>query len=74
METRKLRLAFPINLVGTPVFYQFAAVYDIQPNVLAADIAPATGGWMLVSVTGLKDKIDEAVAWASSRGVSVSAA
>ena len=74
METRKVKLEYSLDKVGAPVFSQLAAHFDVQPNVLAADINPAKGGWLLISVTGPAQTLESALQWVRDRGISVTAA
>ncbi|MDR3708002.1 MAG: NIL domain-containing protein [Capsulimonadaceae bacterium] len=74
METRKIRLEYPLDKVGVPVFSQLAIEFDVQPNVLAADISPQKGGWLLISVTGPAKNVDAALDWVVQNGIKVAAA
>ena len=40
METRTLRLDFPIERVGEPVVTKLVTEFDVEPNVLSANIDP----------------------------------
>lgn len=74
METRKIKLEYPLEKVGAPVFSQLASNFDVQPNVLAADIDPSHGGWLLMSVTGPSEKIEQALEWVRRSGIRVNSA
>ncbi len=72
MATQKLKLEYPLDKVNVSVFSQLATTFDVQPNVLAADIKPGQGGWMLISVSGDDSRIADALAWITERGIVVS--
>lgn len=74
MKTKKIRLDFPLNKVSAPVFSELAVTFDVQPNVLAADIAPSRGGWLLINITGDDDRLGKALAWIEEQGIAISAA
>ena len=74
METRKVKLEYSLDKVGAPVFSQLAAHFNVQPNVLAADINPAQGGWLLISITGPTETVERALQWVTDRGINVTAA
>jgi ABC-type methionine transport system ATPase subunit len=70
METRKIKLEFPLEKVSVPVFSQLATTYDVQPNVLAADIAPSHGGWLTLNISGDSDRLEAALEWIKVQGIS----
>ncbi|HEY3333422.1 MAG TPA: NIL domain-containing protein [Capsulimonadaceae bacterium] len=74
MTTQKLKLEYPLNKVGVPVFSQLVSVFDVHPNVLAADINPAKGGWLLISITGNDETLERAASWIREQGITLSAA
>jgi len=74
METRKVRLEYPLDRVATPVFSRLASNFDVQPNVLAAEISPIKGGWMLMSLTGSTQAIESALEWVRNSGITVTIA
>ena len=74
METRKIRLDYPLKKLGVSVFSQLASQYDVQPSVLAADIDHRKGGWLLLSISGSSERLDEALAWVRETGIEVKAA
>ena len=71
METRKLRFEFPLNRLDVPVFSTLVTQYDINPNVLAGNVNPSRGGWLLIGVSGPAPRIDSALEWVRAQGVTV---
>jgi ABC-type methionine transport system ATPase subunit len=71
MATQKLKLEFPLQKVGVPVFSKLATTFDVEPNVLAADINPGKGGWLVISVSGEEARIGEALNWITENGITV---
>lgn len=71
METRKLKIEFPLTKLSTPVFSTLVKRFDVEPNVLAADIDAAKGGWLLVGVTGEPATLDAVEAWVNGEGMTV---
>jgi len=74
METRKLKLEFPLTKLSVPVFTKLVTDFDVSPNVLAADIEAAKGGWLLIKITGEPVTLDHALDWVLGNDIKVSAA
>jgi ABC-type methionine transport system ATPase subunit len=70
----RVRLEYPLARINEPVVTHLVKEFDVSPNVLAANIDAAKGGWMLLGLSGEDDQIDKALAWVRSVGVSVALA
>jgi len=70
--TKRVRLHFPLDKVELPVISGLVSEYDVQPNLVLADVDAKTGGWIVVQLTGSVEQLDRAIAWVRSLGVDVS--
>ncbi|MGO8673029.1 MAG: NIL domain-containing protein [Capsulimonadaceae bacterium] len=71
METRKLKLNFPLERVNEPMVTRLVTDFDLTPNLLRADVDSSKGGWMVVEVTGRTESIRSAIEWVRTHGVMV---
>lgn len=74
MQTRKVRLDYPLERVQEPVVTYLVREFDVSPNVLAANIDAHKGGWLLLELQGDSAQIDSALVWVKSQGIAVSPA
>lgn len=68
---RRVVLAFPPNVVQTPVTYMLAKEYDIISNILRAEIAPEESGKLVLEMDGYPEKLDEAIQKIKDYGIEV---
>lgn len=71
METRRVVLRFPRQLVDQPITSKLVRDYDLEFNILRADITHDSEGVLVLGLTGTKSHLDKALAWARSQGVEV---
>jgi len=71
-ETRTVQLHYPLSRVDEPIVTRLVTEFDLQPNLLRADVDVATGGWMVVGLEGDPGDIDRALEWVQTHGVQVS--
>lgn len=71
MQTRKVKLDYPLERVQEPVVSYLVKKFDVAPNVLAANIDARKGGWMLLELQGEAAQIDAALEWVRSQGIAV---
>lgn len=71
MAKRRVVLTFPQEQVAKPVTYHLVKDFDLEPNILRAEIEPPEIGRMLVELKGEAGSIDEAVAWLESLDIGV---
>lgn len=71
MAKRRVVLTFPQEQVEKPVTYHLVKDFDLEPNILRAEIEPPEIGRMLVEFKGERDAIERAVEWLGSIGVAV---
>lgn len=71
MIKRKLVLSFPENIVTKPITYKLVKEFNLEFNILRAEITPNMEGKMLIELRGDKDQIDQSIEYLTGTGVSV---
>ena len=71
MVKRKLVLSFPENIVTKPITYKLVKEFNLEFNILRAEITPDMEGKMLIELRGDKVLIDEAIKYLADTGISV---
>jgi ferredoxin len=71
MIKRKLVLSFPENIVTKPITYKLVKEFNLEFNILRAEITPNMEGKMLIELRGDKAQIDKSIKYLISTGVSV---
>jgi ferredoxin len=71
MIKRKLVLSFPENIVTKPITYRLVKEFNLEFNILRAEITPDMEGKMLIELRGDKDKIEQSIKYLTDTGVSV---
>lgn len=71
MIKRKLVLSFPEKTVTKPIIYKLVKEFDLEFNILRAEITPDMEGKMLIELKGEKQQIGNAVEYLSDTGVTV---
>lgn len=71
MIKRKLVLSFPENIVTKPITYKLVKEFNLQFNILRAEITPDMEGKMLIELKGDKSQIDGAIKYLTHTGVTV---
>lgn len=70
-ETRKLQLHYPLSKVDQPIINRLVTEFDLQPNLVRADVNVKTGGWIVAELTGDSEVIDRAVDWMREVGLEI---
>jgi len=70
MVKRQVMLTFPQELLKEPIIYILGQEFQVVINILQADISESKG-WSVLELEGEEKAIDDAIAWATSRGVRV---
>jgi len=70
MVKRQVVLTFPQKLLREPIIYVLGQEFKVLTNILQADISESKG-WLVLELEGEEKAIDDAIAWATSRGVKV---
>lgn len=71
MATRIYILRFPKETSSDPMIYQLVKKYDVEFNILKADILPQREGVMILELRGIKDKVKNALDYLRSFNVQV---
>ncbi len=71
MVKRKLVLSFPEKIVTKSITYKLVKEFDLEFNILRAEITPNMEGKMLIELKGDKTRIDEAIEYLTRTGVTV---
>jgi L-aspartate semialdehyde sulfurtransferase ferredoxin len=71
MITRRLILNFPEKIVTKPITYRLVKDFDLQFNILRAEITADVTGKILIEIMGSKNKIEEGIKFLESEGVSI---
>ncbi|MGD1011503.1 MAG: NIL domain-containing protein [Acidimicrobiales bacterium] len=66
----QVRLAFPDELVGQPIVAQLVKRFDVEPNILTANVG-ADEGWIVCDLSGDPAAVEGALAWLTEIGASV---
>ncbi len=72
MAKRQVMLTFPQELVKEPIIYILGQEFKVVTNIVQADIAEGKA-WTVLELEGEEQAIDDAIAWATSRGVRIDA-
>jgi ABC-type methionine transport system ATPase subunit len=70
MAKRRVMLTFPQELIREPIIYVLGQEFKVVTNILQADISESKG-WTVLELEGEDTAIDNAIAWAISKGVRV---
>ena len=70
-EMRTVQLNFPLSRVDEPVITRFVTEFEIEPNLLRADVDAHSGGWIVVGLSGEPGNIDRALEWVQTHGIQV---
>ena len=69
--TKRIVLRFPQSLAGRPVVYKLARDYDLEFNILKADVTPDTGGSLVLEIRGKKGDYERGIKYITDAGVHV---
>jgi ferredoxin len=71
MVSRKLVLTFPENIVTKPITYKLVKDYDLQFNILRAEITADIEGKILLELKGNKHQIEEGIKYLEKEGITI---
>jgi len=71
MYTRIYFLRYPKETSDQPIIYRLVKQYDVEFNILKADIRPQRDGIMILELKGNKENVREALAYLKGLGVRV---
>jgi len=67
----RLNLTFPVERVHQPLLAQAIKNFGVVADIRRAQIEPATGGYIMLELTGTEKQIDDSIAFWKSFGVGV---
>lgn len=62
-QTRKFRLNYPLERLTEPVVTRLVTDFDLEPNLLRADVDAKSGGWLVVELKGEEERMTAALDW-----------
>lgn len=68
MAKRQVTFSFPEELLEEPVIYTIGQQFRVMTNIHQAEISESKG-WVKLELEGEEGDIDDAIAWAISKGV-----
>jgi L-aspartate semialdehyde sulfurtransferase ferredoxin len=71
MKKKKLVLSFPEKIVTKPLTYKLVKEFDLEFNILRAEITPDVEGKMLIELIGDDEQIKKAIEYLENNKVSV---
>ena len=71
MKKKKLVLSFPEKIVTKPITYKLVKEFDLEFNILRAEITPDVEGRMLIELKGDDKRIAHAVDYLEDTGITV---
>lgn len=71
MATRIYILRFPKETSNEPMIYQLVKQYDVEFNILKADILPQREGVMILELKGGREQVNKSLEFLESFGVKV---
>jgi ferredoxin len=69
MISRKIVLHFPRRLVDRPLVYHLIKDYNLEFNILKAQVTPAEEGLMVLELKGKQEDYDKGIAYLKDAGV-----
>jgi len=69
--SQRIVIKYPPRLIEEPLLCHLSKEYDLDFNILRADVAPDKGGLMVLEISGPSEKYKEAIKKLESRGVSM---
>lgn len=71
METRRVVLRFPKKLIDQPITSKLIRDYDLDFNILRAEISEESEGLLVLGLTGKRANLERGLNWAREQGVEV---
>jgi len=71
MITRRIVLRFPKEVAGKPIVYKLAKDYDLEFNIMKADVSPEKEGTLVLEVQGEDDNYENGLKYITEAGIEV---
>jgi L-aspartate semialdehyde sulfurtransferase ferredoxin len=69
MGSHKVVLHFPVEQLNRPVINDLVKTYDLEFNILRAEVTPSEQGFVVLELTGEEDNFRRGMEWVESLGV-----
>ena len=69
--TRKVQLHYPLERLTSPIVTHLVTDFDLEPNILRADVDAHSGGWLILGLNGDDARINTALEWLRGQGLTV---
>jgi ABC-type methionine transport system ATPase subunit len=70
MSNQVVRLIYPLNLLDVPVINQLILRFELQVNILRAEVT-SEQGWVDLQLDGNASALESALSWLSTQGIQV---
>jgi len=71
MASHKVVLHFPLHQLNRPVVNDLVKTYNLEFNILRAEVRPDEKGFVVLELSGDEGKYKEGIAWLDTLGVTV---
>lgn len=73
MAEARVVFHYPKGLIDAPIVSRVARQFDLDFNILRANITPDSEGLLVLELTGEADEVSRALDWAREQGVTIQA-
>ncbi len=71
MATRRVVFHYPKQMIDVPVVSRLARDFDLEFNILRANVTPDAEGLMVLGLEGTEENLTKALVWVEAQGVAV---
>jgi ferredoxin len=71
MATRRVVFHYPKQMLDVPVVSRLVRDYDLEFNILRANVTPDAEGVMVLGLEGTEENLRKGLAWVQEQGVTV---
>ncbi|HEY3396875.1 MAG TPA: NIL domain-containing protein [Armatimonadota bacterium] len=71
MPTRRVVFHYPKQMIDVPIVSRLVRDFNLEFNVLRANITPNAEGVMVLGLEGAEEDLQRALAWVEEQGVTV---
>jgi len=73
LDTIRVQLNYPIDLVKEPVLYRLVVDHGLIPSIRRANFDQRHGGFIFLELSGPADALERGLAWLEEIGIGISA-
>lgn len=70
LAEQKVKFTYPKHLLDQPLIYLLSQRFGVLTNILEARVT-AEEGWLILSVRGDRERLQQGLAWMAEQGVQV---